>query len=104
MTTACAEKRKASFLSNVTAFVHRDCKRFHDDEPVDRLFTNLIEGWAFEADDLLLEKERTFHQGPRVTTLKLEAGYMHAVLSQAKLNSLVMQAGSIYALDSLPQS
>jgi hypothetical protein len=30
----------------------------------------------------LKEKKRRFHQGPRVTTLNFEAGYMHAVLPQ----------------------
>ena len=32
-----------------------------------------------EADNLFKGKKRRFHQCPRVTTLNLEAGYMHAV-------------------------
>lgn len=83
----------------------RDCKRFSDGETVDRLLSNLIGGWAFEADDLSQEKERTFHQGPRVTTLKLEAGYMHAVLLERQSRIFLQRcAGSIYALDNLLQS
>jgi len=54
-------------------------QRFVDGETVDRLSQNLIGGWAFEAVDLFQERKRKFHQGPRVTTLNFEAGYMHAV-------------------------
>ena len=35
------------------------------------------------------EKKRRFHQGPRVTTLNFEAGYMHAVLPQAFVRDLL---------------
>ncbi len=32
---------------------------------VDQLLSNLIGGWACEADDLVKQKKRRFHQGPR---------------------------------------
>ena len=51
-----------------------------------------------EAVDLSKEKKRRFHQGPRVTTLNFEAGYMLAVLPEtAKTAALAKGAGSIYA-------
>jgi hypothetical protein len=69
-----------------------------DGGTADRFLSNLIGGWAYEVDDLFKGKERRFHQGPRVTTLNFEAGYMHAVLTvPARRRVLAIEVGSIYA-------
>jgi hypothetical protein len=58
-----------------------------------------------EADDLIKGEERRFHQGPRVTTLNFEAGYMLAVFSTNVVSgSLATRAGSIYDRAFLYQS
>ena len=41
-------------------------------------------------------RKRRFHQGPRVTTLNFEAGYMHAVLPKTLDRDLLQTEPSPY--------
>jgi hypothetical protein len=49
-------------------------------------------GESNEAVDLIKGEKRRFHQGPRVTTLNFEAGYMLAVFSKMS-SAEVLQHG-----------
>ena len=57
---------------------------------------------GLEAVDLSKEKKRRFHQGPRVTTLNFEAGYMLAVLPENAQNSGPCKVGRVHICTLFP--